>query len=166
MERLKALPFHSTPQAISCSSRFHGNPAFLFAIWPSSMRFASQNSGCMRTSRTVIVHGLFEVDGVQNFQPVAKMQKHFSALVDNTAFGIGDNETDGVLLGRTLHQIGLQPKPRLTGAGTADNQHVFVPCGTGIGGTVVHSQAFRLGENDVILKGRINVRGNVGGGSP
>ena len=61
MERLKALPFHSTPQAISCSSRFHGNPAFLFAIWPSSMRFASQNSGCMRTSRTVIVHRLGKI---------------------------------------------------------------------------------------------------------
>ena len=58
VERLKALPFHSTPQAISCSSRFHGNPAFLFAIWPSSMRFASQNSGCTRTSRTSIVHQL------------------------------------------------------------------------------------------------------------
>ena len=166
MERLKALPFHSTPQAISCSSRFHGNPAFLFAIWPSSMRFASQNSGCMRTSRTVIVHGLFEVDGVQNFQPVAVMQQHFSALGNDAALGIGDNKADGVLLGRTLHQIGLQPKPRLTRAGTTDNQHVFVPCGTGIGGTVVHGQAFRLGENDVILKSRINVSGNVGGGSP
>ena len=34
----------------------------------------------------VVVHRLFEVDGVQNFQPVAEMQKHFSAFVDNAAF--------------------------------------------------------------------------------
>jgi len=90
----------------------------------------------------------------------------FSLSYIIVTLGIGDNETDGVLLGSTLHQIGFQPKPCLTGAGTADNQHVFVPCGTGIGGTVVHGQAFRLGENHVILKSRINVRGNVGGGSP
>ena len=120
----------------------------------------------MRTSRTVIVHGFLEVDGVQNFQTVAVMQQHLSALGNDAALGIGDNKADGVLLGRTLHQIGLQPKPRLTGAGTADNQHVFVPCGTGIGGTVVHGQAFRLGENHVILKGRINIGGDVGGGTP
>ena len=80
--------------------------------------------------------------------------------------GIGNNKADGVLLGRTLHQIGLQPKPRLTGARTADNQHVFVPCGTGIGGTVVHGQAFRLGENHVILKGRIDIGGDVGSSAP
>ena len=41
MERLKALPFHSTPQAISCSSRFHGNPAFLFAPAHCHMQRAS-----------------------------------------------------------------------------------------------------------------------------
>ena len=112
------------------------------------------------------MHGFLEVDGVQNFQPVAVMQQHLSALGNDAALGISDNKADRVLLGCTLHQIGLQPKPRLTGAGTADNQHVFVPCSTGISGTVVHGQAFRLGENDVILKSRINVRGNVGGGSP
>ena len=94
------------------------------------------------------------------------MQQHLSAFGNDAALGIGDNKANGVLLGRTLHQIGLQPKPCLTGAGTADNQHVFVPCGTGIGGTVVHGQAFRLGENDVILKGRIDIGGDVGGGTP
>ena len=81
-------------------------------------------------------------------------------------FGIGNNKADGVLLGRTLHQIGLQPKPRLTGAGTADNQHVFISRCAGVSRAAVHGQAFRLGENDVVLEGRINVGGNVGGGSP
>ena len=114
----------------------------------------------------LIVHGFLEVDGVQNFQPVAVMQQHLSAFGNDAALGVGDNKADGVLPGRTLHQIGLNPKSCLTGAGAADNQHVFVPCGARIGGTVVHGQAFRLGENDVVLKSRIDVRGNVVGGSP
>lgn len=97
--------------------------------------------------------------------PLSVQFSRFRKVSEN-ALGIGNNKADGVLLGRTLHQIGLQPKPRLTGAGTADNQHVFVPCGTGIGGTVVHGQAFRLGENDVILKSRIDIRGNVGSSAP
>lgn len=92
MERLKALPFHSTPQAISCSSRFHGNPAFLFAIWPSSMRFASQNSGCMRTSRTVIVHTFGKVDGIEYLDAVVVLFQQSAALDHDAAFRVGDDE--------------------------------------------------------------------------
>lgn len=114
MERLKALPFHSTPQAISCSSRFHGNPAFLFAIWPSSMRFASQNSGCMRTSRTVVVHGFSEVDGVQRLDDIAVAFQHFSGFDQKSSFRIGDNEADRIELGGTLHQVWFDKKARLT----------------------------------------------------
>lgn len=96
MERLKALPFHSTPQAISCSSRFHGNPAFLFAIWPSSMRFASQNSGCMRTSRTVVVHGLLEVQGIENLDLIPVLLQRMAAGNHDVPFGIGDDEAGGI----------------------------------------------------------------------
>ena len=32
-------------------------------------------------------------------------EQNFSTLIDNAAFGIGDNEADGVLLGSTLHQV-------------------------------------------------------------
>ena len=120
----------------------------------------------MRTSRTVIVHGLFEVDGVQNFQPVAVMQQHLSALGNDAALGIGNNKADGVLLGRTLHQIGLQPKPRLTGAGTADNQHILVSGIDWIFGAIAHHQSFCLGENHIILKLRSHKRLDVLGISP
>lgn len=51
------------------------------------------------------MHGFLEVDGVQNFQPIAVMQQHPSAFGNDAALGIGDNKADGVLLGRTLHQI-------------------------------------------------------------
>ncbi len=105
VERFQALPLHSTPQAISCCSHFHGNPAFLFAIWPVSIRFALWNSGCMRTSRTIVVHGLLEVDGIQYPNLIPKVKQHFSALGNNTAFGIGNNKAGGIFLGGALHQI-------------------------------------------------------------
>lgn len=112
------------------------------------------------------MHGFLEVDGVQNFQPVAEVQEHFSALGDDAAFGVCDHKADGIFLGCALHQIRLQPKSRLAGAGTADNQHVFISCCARVSRAVVHGQAFRLGENDVVLKGWVNIGGNVGGGSP
>ena len=156
MERLKALPFHSTPQAISCSSRFHGNPAFLFAIWPSSMRFASQNSGCMRTSRTIIVHTLLKIDGVENPDAVSLFQKSVAAL-----------NNDGTLrvcydVGAVaLQKIWLYPKSSLAGAGTAYDQHIFVSGILGVGRTVGHHQALRLRQNDVVLKFGSDKRGNI-----
>ena len=104
---------------------------------------------------------MVEVNGVQNFQTVAVMQQHLSALGNDAALGIGDNKADGVLLGRTLHQIGLQPKPRLTGAGTADYQHILVPCCLGVGRTVVHGQTLRLGEDDVVFKHRVYIGSDV-----
>ena len=107
------------------------------------------------------MHGFFEVDGIQNFQPVAEMQKHFSAFVDNAAFRVSNHEADRVFFGCALHQIGFQPKPGLAGAGAADNQHIFVPGCLGVGRTVVHSQALRLGEDDVVCKHRVNIGPDV-----
>ena len=34
------------------------------------------------------MHGLFEVNGVQNFQPVAVMQQHLSALGNDAALRV------------------------------------------------------------------------------
>ena len=50
-----------------------------------------------------------------------------------------------------LHQIRLQPKPRFAAAGTADDQHVFVPSSLGIGRAVVHGEHFRLGGSMIVL---------------
>ena len=182
MERLKALPFHSTPQAISCSSRFHGNPAFLFAIWPSSMRFASQNSGCMRTSRTVIVHGLLEVDSIEDFNPIRFVNdlaalilhglsvliqlgsaplEHLAALHQNGAFGVCDH------IGAVhLHQVWLEPEAGLTRAGAADHQNIFVSGGLGVFGAAVHGQALSFRQNHIVLRHRVNVGCDVFMGSP
>ena len=42
---------------------------------------------------------------------------------------------------------------------TADHQHIFVPGGLGVFGPVVHGEAFRLGQEDVVVKHRVDVRG-------
>ena len=58
-----------------------------------------------------------------------------------------------------MHEVGLQPKASLAAAGTAHDQHVFVPGRFGVLGAAVHCQALRLGEDDVVLE----LRGYIGG---
>ena len=109
----------------------------------------------------VVVHGLFEVDGVEDADFIPFPQKKPAALHHDAALWVCDNKTDGIGLGCTLHEVGLQPKSRLTAAGTANDEHVFVPCGLGVFWSVVHGQSFRLGQNDVVFKGGIDVGLNI-----
>ena len=51
-----------------------------------------------------------------------------------------------------LQEIGLDPKSRFAAAGTAYNQHIFVPGCFGVFGPAGHSEAFRLGQDGVVLK--------------
>ena len=81
-------------------------------------------------------------------------------------FGVGNNETDGIGLGCTLHEVGFQPKSRFAAAGTTDDEHVFVPCGLGVFGSVVHGEPLRLGQDDVVFKGRIDIGLDVRSRSP
>ena len=60
-----------------------------------------------------------------------------------------------------MHQVGGKKKPRFAAAGTADDQHIFVPGGLGIFGAVVHGEPFRLRQDDVVLKGRGDIGGDV-----
>ena len=65
-----------------------------------------------------------------------------------------------------MHEIWLNEKPRLAAAGAAHHQHVFVPRRLGVFGTVGHHEPLGLGENDVVLKLRIDVRGDILGLAP
>ena len=65
-----------------------------------------------------------------------------------------------------MHEIWLNEKPRLAAAGAAYHQHVFVPRRLGVFGTVGHHEPLGLGENDVVLKLRIDVRGDILGPAP
>ena len=60
-----------------------------------------------------------------------------------------------------LHEIGFNEKARLSAAGAADDQHVFIPRRPRIFGAVVHGQALSLGEDDVVLEYRVDIRRDV-----
>ena len=68
--------------------------------------------------------------------------------------------------GKALHEVGLDVKPGLAAAGAADHQHILVPGCLRVFGPPGHSQAFGLGQQDVVFKLGVDVRGNVLGGTP
>ena len=65
-----------------------------------------------------------------------------------------------------LHKVGLYEKAGLAAAGTADNKNVFVSCVLRLLRAAVHGKAFRLCQNDVVLKLRVYVGLNIFGVSP
>ena len=65
-----------------------------------------------------------------------------------------------------MHEVGLHEKSCLAAAGTADHQHVFVPGRLGVFGPVVHGEAFRLRQENVVIENRVDVRGYIFGAAP
>ena len=61
-------------------------------------------------SEGIVVHGFFEVDGIEDFQLILKPKEHFAALGNDAAFGVGHDEADRVFLGSALHEVGFQPE--------------------------------------------------------
>ena len=65
-----------------------------------------------------------------------------------------------------MHEVGLDIEAGLAAAGAADHQHILVPGRLGVFGPPGHGQAFGLGQQDVVFKLGVDVRGNVLGGTP
>ena len=65
-----------------------------------------------------------------------------------------------------MHEVGLHIEAGLAAAGAADHKHIFVPGRLGVFGPPGHGQAFGLGQQDVVFKLGVDVRGNVFGGAP
>ena len=65
-----------------------------------------------------------------------------------------------------MHEVGLHIEAGLAAAGAADYQYILVPGRLGVFGPSGHSQAFGLGQQDVVFKLGVDVRGNVLGGTP
>ena len=65
-----------------------------------------------------------------------------------------------------LEQVGLDKKSRFAAAGTADDQDIFVPSVLGFLWAARHGDPLRLGEQDILRKVLVHVRGDVGGGAP
>lgn len=68
--------------------------------------------------------------------------------------------------GKTLHEVGLHIEAGFAAAGASDHQHILVPGRLGVFGPPGHGQAFGLGQQDVVFKLGVDVRGNVFGGAP
>ena len=102
----------------------------------------------MDVGKGVIVHGLLEVDGIEDFDPVRLIDdlavlilhglailaqlrctalEHFTALHQDGAFGVCHH-----IRAVHLHQVRFQPEAGLTGTGAADHQNIFVSGGLGV----------------------------------
>lgn len=85
----------------------------------------------------------------------------FQTGTSRTAFRVCDN-----IAAVHLHKRRFDEKPCLAAAGTADNQHIFIPRRFGVFRTIIHRQPFRLRQEDVVVKVGVDVRRNVFGRSP
>ena len=85
---------------------------------------------------------------------------------NDAALGVSHNKADRVFFGSALHEVGFQPEAGLAGATSADNQHILVSCGFGIRRPIIHGQACRLGEDDIVCEHRGNIRRYVSLGAP
>ena len=56
-----------------------------------------------------------------------------------------------------LHEVRLHKKPCLAGAGAADHKDIFIPCVLRLLRAAVHRQPFRLREQHIVLKNRVDV---------
>ena len=104
----------------------------------------------------IVVHRLFEVDGVQDFYLVAVFQHGLSTFKHDCTFRVSDD-----IGAVTLQEVWFQPKSRFAAAGAAYHQHIFVPGVLGVGRAVGHHQTFRFGQNDVVGKLGCHERLNV-----
>ena len=63
-------------------------------------------------------------------------------------------------------RFGFKKKASFAAAGAANHQHILVPGGLGVLGTAVHSEPFRLRQDNVVLKLGRDIRGNILGTAP
>ena len=73
----------------------------------------------------IVVHRLFEVDGVEDAHVVPGGDQHLAALHDKGSLRISYYEGGALGLG-ALHDVGLYEESRFAAAGAADDEHVFI----------------------------------------
>ena len=100
----------------------------------------------------VVLHALGKVDRIQHLDLILRPLQELAALHQQSPFRVGHN-----IAGMELHQVGFHKKPRLAASAAADYQHVFISRVFWIFGAVGHHQPFRLGQDHVVVKDRIDV---------
>ena len=94
------------------------------------------------------------------------MKRSFFLSSYSVTVWIGDHEGNRVGFGLALHEIGFDEKTGLAGTAATHHQHILIPRRFRVFGTVVHGQAFRLGEDDVVILHRVDVGSDVLTGTP
>ena len=105
----------------------------------------------VQIGKRVIVHGLVEIDRVENLDSVICMHKCMANLEQGRTFRV--SEHIGTM---KLEQIWLNPEPCLTGTGAADDQNILV---SGVGRIlrpVAHHQPLCLCEDHIVRKNRVD----------
>ena len=94
----------------------------------------------VNVAERIVVHRLFEVDGVQDFYLITVFQHGLPTFKHDRTFRVSDHI--GTV---TLQEVWFQPKSRFAGARAADHQHVFVSRVLGVRWAVAHHQPLCFG---------------------
>ena len=135
-----------------------------FTFLPEGVPAGPFALGVGHQGRNQLQNVLFAVDigeGIVVHQLVTVLQHCVATFKNDSSFRIGDD-----IGAVALKQIRFQPKPRLTAAGTAHYQHVFVSGVLGVRRAVGHHQPFCFSQDDVVGKLRSHERLNVLGIAP
>ena len=91
-----------------------------------------------------------------SLNPIYYTGLSFQGVDQKLSFGIGDH------IGTVhLHEGRFDEEPGLAAAAATDDQDVFVPGVLGIFRSAGHGELFRLGQREVPVRDRIDIRGNI-----
>ena len=101
--------------------------------------------------KRVVTHGLAEIYGVQRLYGIAAVNQHLAALHDQGSLGIGYH------VGAVhLHERRLDEESGFSGAGTADDDNVFVPGILGNFRTALHREPLCLCQGNILEEIRMD----------
>ena len=110
----------------------------------------------------VVVEGLGEINGVEREHLVARGIEHVPEVRKRLSFGVGHE-----VVGRHLHDVGLEEAARLARAGTSHDEHVAVALVAAVVVWAAHGHAEALGEDDVAVGvGKVHEPATLAHGAP
>ena len=119
----------------------------------------------MNIRERIVVHRLFEIDGVEDAHVVPGGDQHLAALHDKGSLRVCHHQRGALGFG-ALHDIGLHEESCFAAAGASDDEHVFVARILRILGPAVHRQPLSFGEDHIVPRVRVDERLNIAGLAP
>ena len=100
----------------------------------------------------IVSHGFLKVNRVQHLYPVPATLQELSALHKHRLFRVGHD-----IAAVHLHKVGLDEKAGLSATASSNYKDIFVSCILWLLRSAAHHQPFRLGQQYVVCKYRVNV---------